>query len=111
METNFANLDRYKSLCLYAFGKGVSLRAQTPGAAGNTKTLFDCGMLYLIAIVAQESSFLEQVTTLDLPDDVALALGGKFSQFDAKSYLTARAEARRLEDKAKARKPLGAPAS
>ena len=41
-------LDRYKTLCLYAFQKGVSLRAQTPNAAQNTKILFDSGMLYLL---------------------------------------------------------------
>ena len=101
------NLDRYKTLCLYAFQNGVSLRAQTPGAAQNTKVLFDSGMLYLAAIVAEEPEFLHQITALDLPDDVALGLGGKFPAFDAKAYLTARAEAKRLEDKLKAKKPFG----
>jgi len=104
------NLDRYKTLCLYAFRHGVSLRAQTPGAAQNTKTLFDSGMLYLPAITAQEPEFLNEVTALELPDDVALALGGKFPGFDAKAYLTARAEARRLDEKLKAKKPFGAAA-
>lgn len=102
------NLDRSKTLCLYAFRQGTSLRAQTPGASQNTKTLFDCGMLYLPAIVAQEAAFLSEVTALELPDDVALALGSKFSQFDAKSYLIARAEAKRLDEKLKAKKPFGA---
>lgn len=101
------NLDRYKTLCLYAFQKGVSLRAQTPGAPQNTKILFDSGMLYLPAIVAQEPAFLDQVTALDLPDDVALGLGGKFPSFDAKAYLTVRAEAKRLDEKLKAKKPFG----
>jgi len=101
------NLDRYKTLCLYAFQKGVSLRAQTPGAPQNTKILFDSGMLYLPAIVAQEPEFLDRVTALDLPDDVALGLGGKFPAFDAKAYLTARAEAKRLDEKLKAKKPFG----
>ncbi len=101
------NLDRYKTLCLYAFRHGVSLRAQTPGAAQNTKTLFDSGMLYLPAILAQEPDFLRQVTALELPDDVALALGGKFPGFDAKAYLTARTETKRQEEKLKAKKPFG----
>ena len=104
------NLDRYKTLCLYAFRHGVSLRAQTPGAAQNTKTLFDSGMLYLPAILTQEPSFLNEITALDLPDDVALALGGKFPAFDAKAYLSARAEAKRLDEKLKAKKLFGAPA-
>lgn len=101
------NLDRYKTLCLYAFRKGVSLRAQTPGAAQNTKILFDSGMLYLPAIAAQEPEFLGQITALELPDDVAMALGGKFPGFDAKAYLAARAEARRLDEKLKAKKSFG----
>ncbi len=101
------NLDRYKTLCLYAFQKGVSLRAQTPGAPQNTKILFDSGMLYLPAIVAQEPEFLDRVTALDLPDDVALGLGGKFPAFDAKAYLTARAGAKWLDEKLKAKKPFG----
>jgi len=101
--------DRYKTLCLYAFRHGVSLRAQTPGAAQNSKTLFDSGMLYLTAILASEPDFLSEVTALELPDDVALALGGKFSNFDAKAYLLARAEAKRIEEK-KAKRPFGAPA-
>ena len=101
-------LDRYKTLCLYAFRHGVSLRAQTPNVAGNTKILFDSGMLYLPAIIAQEPGFLDEVTALDLPDDIALALGGRFPTFDAKAYLTARAEAKRLDEKLKAKKPFGA---
>lgn len=101
------NLDRYKTLCRYAFRHGVHLRAQTPGAAQNTKVLFDSGMLYLPAIVAQEPDFLSEITALELPDDVVLALGGKFPNFDAKAYLTARAEARRLDEKLKAKKPFG----
>ena len=104
------NLDRYKTLCLYAFRNGVGLRAQTPGAAQNTKVLFDSGMLYLAAVVAQEPGFLDEITTLELPDDIALALGGRFPTFDAKAYLTARAEAKRLDEKLKAKKPFGAPA-
>ena len=104
------NLDRYKTLCLYAFRHGVSLRAQTPGASQNTKTLFDSGMLYLPAILGQEPDYLNEVTSLELPDDVALALGGKFPGFDAKSYLTARAESRRLDEKLKAKKPFSAAA-
>jgi hypothetical protein len=101
------NLDRYKTLCLYAFRNGVSLRAQTPGAAQNTKVLFDSGMLYLPAILAQEPNFIGQITALELPDDVVLGLGGKFPAFDAKAYLAARAEARRLDEKLKTKKPLG----
>ncbi len=101
------NLDRYKTLCLYAFQNGVSLRAQTPHAAQNTKILFDSAMLYLPAIVAREPEFLDQVTALALPDDVAMALGGRFPGFDAKAYLTARAEAKRLDEKMKAKKPFG----
>lgn len=101
------NLDRYKTLCLYAFRNGVSLRAQTPNAAQNTKILFDCGMLYLPAIVAQEPEFLDKVTALALPDDVAMALGGRFPGFDAKAYLTSRAEAKRLDEKLKAKRPFG----
>ena len=99
--------DRYKTLCLYAFQNGVSLRAQTPNATQNTKTLFDSGMLYLSAIVAREPEFLDQVTALSLPDDVAMGLGGRFPAFDAKAYLAARAEAKRLDDKSKAKKPFG----
>ena len=106
----YLNLDRYKTLCLYAFRSGVSLRAQTPNAAQNTKILFDSGILYLSAIVAREPAFLDQVTALDLPDDVAMALGGRFPAFDAKVYLAARAEARRLDEKLKAKKPFGASA-
>ncbi len=102
------NLDRYKTLCRYAFRHGVSLRAQTPGASQNTKTLFDSGMLYLPAIVALEPEFLAEITALELPDDIVLALGGKFPIFDAKAYLTTRAEAKRVEDKLKAKKPFGA---
>lgn len=102
------NIDRYKTLCLYAFRQGVNLRAQTPGAAQNTKVLFDSGMLYLPAIVAREPEFLSAITALELPDDVALALGGKFPHFDVKAYLTARAEAKRLDEKLKAKKPSGA---
>ena len=104
------DLDRCKTLCRYAFRYGVSLRAQTPHAPQNTKVLFDSGMLYLSAALAEEPGFLSEITRLNLPDDVALALGGKFPQFDAKSYLTERAEARRLEEKLKAKKPFGAPA-
>ncbi len=100
-------LDRYKTLCLYAFQKGVSLRAQTPNAPQNTKILFDSGLLYLSAIVPREPEFLDQVTALPLPDDVALGLGGRFPAFDAKAYLTARAEAKRLDEKMKAKKPFG----
>ena len=99
------SLDRYKTLCLYAFRHGVSLRAQTPNAPQNTKTLFDSGMLYLTAIQSQDTDFLSEITALALPDDVALALGSKFPAFDAKAYLTERAEARRLEEKLKAKKP------
>ncbi len=101
------NLDRYKTLCLYAFRSGVRLRAQTPHAAQNTKTLFDSGMLYLPAVVAREPEFLDRITALDLPDDVAMGLGGRFPAFDAKAYLAARAEARRLDEKLKAKKPFG----
>jgi len=104
------NLDRTQTLCLYAFRHGTSLRAQTPGATQNTKTLFDSGMLYLPAIIALNPSFLGEVTALDLPDDVALALGSKFPSFDAKAYLTARAESKRLEEKLKAKKSFGAAA-
>ena len=104
------NLDRYKTLCSYAFRHGVSLRAQTPNAPQNAKALFDGGMLYLTAILGEEPSFLREITGLNLPDDVALALGGKFPGFDAKAYLTERAEARRLEEKLKAKKPFGASA-
>ena len=103
-------LDRYKTLCLYAFRYGVSLRAQTPNAPQNTKTFFDSGLLYLSAIYSREPDFLNEVTTLPLPDDVALALGSKFPAFDAKAYLTERAEAKRLEEKQKAKKPFGAAA-
>ena len=99
--------DRYKTLCLYAFQNGVSLRAQTPNATQNTKILFDSGMLYLSAIVAREPEFLDQVTALSLPDDVVMGLGGRFPAFDAKAYLAARAEAKRLDDKLKAKKPFG----
>jgi len=104
------NLDRYKTLCLYAFSKGVGLRAQTPNAAQNTKVLFDSGMLYLNAIVASEPGFLDQITALELPEDIALGLGGRFSRFDAKAYLTARAEAKRLDEKLKAKRPFGSAA-
>jgi len=104
------SLDRYKTLCLYNFRHGVSLRAQTPGAVQNTKTLFDAGMLYLPAVLSREPEFLGRITALELPDDVALALGGRFPTFDAKGYLTARAEARRLDEKLKAKKPFGSPA-
>ncbi len=100
--------DRYKMLCLYAFRHGVSLRAQTPNAPQNTKTFFDSGFLYLTAIYSQEPGFLDDVTALLLPDDVALALSSKFPAFDAKAYLTARAEAKRLEEKGKTKKPGGA---
>jgi len=103
-------LDRYKTLCLYNFRHGVSLRAQTPGAVQNTKTLFDAGMLYLPAVFSQEPEFLGRITALELPDDVALAFGGRFPTFDAKVYLTARAEAKRLDEKLKAKKPFGSPA-
>lgn len=102
------NLDRYKTLCLYAFRHGVSLRAQTPNAPQNTKTLFDSGLLYLAAVLGEEPDFLGEITALALPDDIALALGAKFPSFDAKAYLSARAEAKRLEEKLKAKKPFGA---
>lgn len=102
------NLDRTKTLCLYAFRHGVSLRAQTPNALQNTKTFFDNGFLYLSAVLSTEPDFLGKITALVLPDDVALALGAKFPVFDAKAYLTERAEAKRLEDKLKAKKPFGA---
>ena len=102
------NLDRYKTLCRYAFRHGVSLRAQTPNAPQNTKVLFDSGMLYLAAILSTEPGFLSVITDMLLPDDIALALGSKFPDFDAKSYLSERAEARRLEEKLKAKKPFGA---
>ncbi len=105
------NLDRYKTLCFYAFQKGVSLRAQTPNAPQNTKILFDTGILYLTAVVAREPEFLDQVTGLDLPDDVAMGLGGRFPAFDAKAYLAARAEAKRLDEKLKAKRPFGAPSA
>ncbi len=105
------NLDRYKTLCFYAFQKGVSLRAQTPNAPQNTKILFDSGMLYLPAIVAHEPEFLSRITGLDLPDDVAMGLGGRFPGFDAKAYLTARAEAKRLDEKLTAKRPFGAPSA
>ena len=101
------NLDRYKTLCLYAFRHGVSLRAQTPNAPQNTKTLFDSGQTYLTAVLSEEPNFLNEITALAPPDDVALALGSKFPSFDAKAYLTERAEARRLEEKLKAKKPFG----
>ncbi len=104
-------LDRYKTLCLYAFRHGVSLRAQTPSAPQNTKTLFDSGLLYLTAVLGKEPGFLNEIKALALPDDIALALGSKFPSFDAKAYLTERAEAKRLEDKLKAKKPFGAPAA
>ena len=97
-------LDRYKTLCFYAFQQGVSLRSQTPNAPQNAKTLFDGGMLYLSAVLGQEPSFLGEVTALALPDDIALALGSKFPSFDAKAYLAERAEARRLEEKGKAKR-------
>ena len=97
-------LDRYKTLCLYAFQQAVSLRSQTPNAPQNAKMLFDGGMLYLSAVLRREPDFLKEVTSLPLPDDVALALGSKFPVFDAKAYLAERAEARRLEEKGKARK-------
>ena len=103
------NLDRYKTLCRYAFRQGAGLRAQTPHAPQNTKVLFDSGMLYLTAVVAQEPEFLDEITALELPDDIALALGGRFPTFDAKAYLTARAEAKRLDEKLKAKKPFGTP--
>ena len=106
-----SNLHRYKTLCLYTFRHGVSLRAQTPNAPQNTKTLFEGGMLYLPAILGDEPGFLNEITALSLPDDVAQALGGKVPTFDAKAYLTERAEARRLEEKLKAKKPFGAAAS
>ena len=96
--------DRYKTLCLYAFQQGVSLRSQTPNAPQNAKTLFDGGMLYLPAILSREPDFLSEVTALALPDDIALALGSKFPDFDAKAYLVERAEARRLEEKGKAKR-------
>ena len=98
------SLNRYKTLCLYAFRQGVSLRAQTPNAPQNTKMLFDSGLLYLSAVLTAEPGFLNQVTALALPDDIALALGSKFPAFDAKAYLAERAEARRLEEKLKVRK-------
>ena len=101
------NFDRYKTLCLYAFQAGVSLRAQTPHAPQNTKILFDSGMLYLSAIFAKEPEYLKQITAMDLPDDVALQLGSKFESFDAKVYLVLRAEAKRLDEKMKAKKPFG----
>ena len=101
------SLDRYKTLCLYAFRHGVSLRAQTPNAAQNTKMLFDSGLLYLAAVLSLEPGFLNKVTALALPDDIALALGSKFPAFDAKAYLAERTEARRLEEKLKAKKPFG----
>lgn len=104
------NLDRYKTLCRYAFRHGVSLRAQTP-APQNTKVLFDSGMLYLAAILSMEPGFLSVIADMALPDDIALALGSKFPQFDAKAYLVERAEARRLEEKLKAKKPFGAAAA
>ena len=100
-------IDRYKTLCLYAFRHGVSLRAQTPNAPQNTKTLFDSGLLYLSAVLGQEPDFLSEITALALPDDAALALGSKFPGFDAKAYLAQRAEARRSEDKLKAKNPFG----
>ena len=101
------NLDHTKTLCLYAFRHGVSLRAQTPNAPQNTKTFFDNGLLYLSAVLSAEPDFLGEITAMALPDDVALALGAKFSNFDAKTYLTNRAEAKRLEEKLKAKKPFG----
>ncbi len=101
------NLERYQALCRYAFRHGVSLRAQTPGAPQNTKTLFDSAFLYLAPVLAARPEFLGEITQMNLPDDVALALGGKFPAFDAKAYLTERAEARRLEEKLKAKKPFG----
>ncbi len=104
------SLDRYKTLCLYAFRHGVSLRAQTPNAPQNTKMLFDSGTLYLAAVLPSEPGFLSEVVALALPDDIALALGSKFPAFDAKAYLAERAEARRLEEKLKAKKPFGAAA-
>ncbi len=100
-------LDRDKTLCLYAFRHGVSLRAQTPNAPQNTKTFFDSGLLYLTAVYSREPGFLSEVTALALPDDIALALGAKFPAFDAKAYLAERAEAKRLEEKQKAKKPFG----
>jgi len=79
-------------------------------ACGRRRMLFDSGQLYLPAIVAQEPGFLNRITALELPDDIALGLGNKFPQFDAKAYLTARAEAKRLAEKLKAKKPFGAAA-
>ena len=102
------NLDRTKTLCFYAFRHGVSLRAQTPNAPQNTKTFFDSGFLYLPAVLSEQPDFLGEITALPLPDDVALALGAKVPSFDAKAYLSERAEAKRLEDKLKAKKPFGA---
>ena len=43
-ESLLLNLDRYKTLCRYAFRQGVGLRAQTPHAPQNTKVLFDSGI-------------------------------------------------------------------
>ena len=106
-ERTHSNLDRCRTLCRYAFRHGVSLRAQTPNAPQNTKTLFDSAFLYLAPVLAAKPEFLGEITSLPLPDDVALALGGKFPAFDAKAYLTERAEARRLEEKLKAKKPFG----
>ena len=100
------NIQRYKTLCLYAFRHGVSLRAQTPNAPQNTKTFFDSGLVYLTAILREEPDYLREITALALPDDVALALGSKFPDFDAKAYLAERAEAKRLEEKLKV-KPFG----
>ncbi len=102
------SFDRYKTLCLYAFRHGVSLRAQTPNAPQNTKVLFDSGLLYLSAVLSRDPGFLNEITALPLHDDIALALGSKFPGFDAKAYLAERAESRRLEEKLKAKKPFGA---
>ncbi len=102
------SLNRYKTLCFYAFRQGVSLRAQTPNAPQNAKMLFDSGFLYLSAVLSTEPDFLSEITALSLPDDIALALGSKFPSFDAKAYLAERAEARRSEEKLKAKKPIGA---
>ena len=64
-------------------------------------------MLYLPAIVAQEPEFLDQITALDSAGRCRHGAGRQVPAFDAKAYLTARAEAKRLEEKLKAKKPFG----
>ena len=97
-------INTYKNLCLYAFCQGINLRLQTPGTAVHSRTLFDCGFLYLPAIVKADPEYLNVITALDIPDDITTALGSRFPQFDAKAHLAAKAETKRLADKAAKKK-------